>query len=54
VDEAERILDSCNGDLGPSWLTRIADAAAAPSYGSERRRYQDPQYAGPERRLVGV
>jgi hypothetical protein len=22
--------------------------------GAERRRYLDPQYAGPERRLIGV
>ena len=64
VDEAERILGACNGDLGPSWAARSGSAAlpergrgtvgTAPYGGSERRRYQDPQYAGPERRLVSV
>ena len=64
VDEAEGILDACNGDLGPSWAGRSEEVATrehalgttgATSYGgSERRRYQDPQYIGPERRLVGV
>jgi hypothetical protein len=49
VDEAERILAKSNGDLGPSWAARSGSAAVP-----ERRRYQDPQYAGPERRLVGV
>jgi hypothetical protein len=73
VDEAERILGSCNADLGPTWASRSAsvpageetvaaqpqrrakDKARAAGYtGSERRRYQDPAYAGPERRLVSV
>jgi hypothetical protein len=69
----ERILGSCNADLGPTWASRSAsvpageetvaaqpqrrakDKARAAGYtGSERRRYQDPAYAGPERRLVSV
>jgi hypothetical protein len=69
VDEAERILDRCNADLGPGWAARSEtgnqrvrtdhgrgmDTVGPASYGGgERRRYQDPQYAGPERRLVGV
>jgi hypothetical protein len=64
VNEAERILGACNGDLGPGWTgTSRATAAREPALGdmatgsltsSERRRYQDPEYAGPERRLVGV
>lgn len=80
VDEAERVLDSHNADLGPTWGTRFGDAsrdrttvrteddgslvggsvsARGSDYGAaygaaERRHNQDPQYAGPERRLVGV
>ena len=74
VNDAERILGSCNGDLGPTWASRSASVpvsggetvAAQPmrrakdkireaAYnGSERRRFQDPAYTGPERRLVGV
>ncbi|HET8624067.1 MAG TPA: general stress protein [Gemmatimonadales bacterium] len=72
VSEAERILGTCNGDLGPSWATRssrvagsetpvapparrASDKVRATAYnGGERRRYQDPQYTGPERRLVSV
>jgi len=64
VDEAQLILGACNGDLGPSWAARSAgiglrdrepDTVGATSYGgAERRRHNDPQYAGPERRLVEV
>ena len=64
VDEAEGILDACNADLGPSWAARLGgvgtgvrgvDTLGDTSYsGSERRQYRDPQYAGPERRLVDV
>ncbi|MGH7630799.1 MAG: general stress protein [Gemmatimonadales bacterium] len=46
--EAERILGSHDADLGPAWTGR------SQYRGSERRQYRDPQYAGPERRLVGV
>ncbi len=59
--EAERILGSHNADLGPAWTGRSADlargragAAASGVDRNERRQYQDPQYAGPERRLVGA
>ncbi len=70
VDEAERILGGHNADLGPGWGARsglvsaagVAGATAGDGVGedgsqygaAERRRWQDPQYAGPERRLVGV
>ena len=64
VAVAEQILDRCNADLGPSRATRAetrtaamgsADVSTDTSWGGiERRRYLDPQYAGPERRLIGV
>jgi hypothetical protein len=64
VDDAERILGQCNGDLGPGRAARSPgvgtrepsrDSIGAPLLASsDRRRYRDPQYAGPERRLVGV
>jgi hypothetical protein len=64
VDEAERILGGGNGDLGPGRAGRsdevtirehVLGTVGATSYGGgERRRYQDPQYVGPERRLVSV
>jgi uncharacterized membrane protein len=63
VGEAELILDRCNADLGPSRAQRpdqrvtMGDPVVADDTswrGIERRRYLDPQYAGPERRLIGV
>lgn len=58
--EARSILTDAGADLGPSWaLENEADQATADeldfSYeGSERRRWSDPSYEGPERRLLGV
>ena len=64
VAEAELILDRCNADLGPGRAVRGGQAAGQLSgaelssdnswSGAERRRYLDPQYTGPERRLIGV
>ena len=57
--EARAILTRAGGDLGPNWALEN-EAAITPterdfSYeGSERRRWSDPSYEGPERRLLGV
>lgn len=55
VNDAERILGSRNADLGPTWgrASTLAGSTSA-TRTTERRRFQDPAYAGPERRLVGV
>jgi hypothetical protein len=57
--EARSILTSAGGDLGPNWaLEHEADITPTESDftygGDERRRWSDPAYEGPERRLLGV
>jgi hypothetical protein len=57
--EARAILTDAGADLGPSWAlqneTDLTPADTELSYeGSERRRWSDPAYEGPERRLLGV
>jgi hypothetical protein len=57
--EARAILTGAGGDLGPSWAleNEVGTASAEPDFsyeGSERRRWSDPAYEGPERRLLGV
>jgi uncharacterized membrane protein len=63
MTEAELILDRSKADLGPARAQRLgrpatmgdsAVAAETSWRGIERRRYLDPEYAGPERRLIGV
>ena len=57
--EARTILTRAGADLGPNWaLENEADITPIESdfsyEGSERRRWSDPAYEGPERRLLGV
>ncbi|HEX6643618.1 MAG TPA: general stress protein [Gemmatimonadales bacterium] len=57
--DARRILRSAGADLGPSWALEneagiIPTEADFAQVGEERRRWSDPAYEGPERRLLGV
>lgn len=53
--EALAILEGHGMDFGPTGASRYGafDQAASPG-AAERRSWQDPEYAGPERRLAGV